>query len=111
MPKREPTIEPAVRESAAAGLGLVTLVSAYVLLAGPDPVQAGRHLRAADAPSIHWVAAPQDQANVTAAPAVTHPTAFLGFPPPLRDPMVVAAAVLEQHHLVVLSLRGGLYGP
>ncbi len=111
MARPEPTIEAVRRESAAAGLGLVTLVSACVLLAGPEPVQAGRHLRAADTPSILWVAAPQDQANLTAVPAVTHPTAFLGFPPPLRDPMVVAAAVLEQHHFVVLSLRGGLYGP
>jgi len=101
MARPEPTIEAVRRESAAAGLGLVTLVSACVLLAGPEPVQAGRHLRAADTPSILWVA----------VPAVTHPTAFLGFPPPLRDPMVVAAAVLEQHHFVVLSLRGGLYGP
>jgi hypothetical protein len=111
MSPRETTTEPAVREAGTAGLGLVALVSAYVLVTAPDPAQAGRHLAAADGPTLHWVAAPQDQADVTAAPAVTQPTASLGFPPPLRDPMVVAAAVLEQHHFVILSLRGGLYGP
>ncbi len=63
-----------------------------------------------DSPAM-WATVPHFDTVVTAAPAVTRPTDSIQFPPPRRDPMVIATAVIRHHHLVVNSLRGGLYGP
>ncbi|UCG17402.1 MAG: hypothetical protein JSV19_05090 [Phycisphaerales bacterium] len=93
------------------GLSVLALVSAYVLLASPEPVHANRHFRSGDGSPAQSVAVPEVEAGVTAAPAVTTPSASVEFPPPLRDPMVLATAVLAHHRLVVISLRGGLHGP
>jgi hypothetical protein len=93
------------------GLGVLTVVSAYVLLASPDCVQAARHVQCGHNSPTQWVTVPHVEVGVTAAPAVTTPAASIEFPPPHRDPMVIATAVIRHHHLVVTSLRGGLYGP
>jgi hypothetical protein len=95
------------------GLGALTLVSAYMLLAMPAKAETARHthVHSADASSIEWVAAPHTQIGVTPVPAVTTPTESVEFPPTARDPMVLATAVLEHRRLIILSLRGGLHGP
>jgi len=93
------------------GLGVLTVVSAYVLLASPDCVQAARQVQCGHDSPTQWMTMPHVEVGVTAAPAVTSPTASIEFPPPRRDPMVIATAVIRQHLIVVTSLRGGLYGP
>ena len=102
----------AVETAGRRGLGLLAVVSAVALLGSPTEGKAGRHSASVHAApsSIEWVAAPQADVALTAAPAVTTPTHLAG-PPDDRDPMVLAAAILDHHHLVILSLRGGLYGP
>jgi len=94
-----------------AGLGVLTLVSACVLLATPHETHAGRQFTSVRSASVQWVAVPNAVVGVPVTPAVASPAESVELSPAFRDPMVLATAVLEHHRLVTLSLRGGLYGP
>lgn len=106
-PQRATTAE----RTALGGLGALTIVSAIVLVGSSPEARAARQVRPVDDLCLQWVAVPVADVGVTAAPAVTDPRVLTGSAPPARDPMVLATAVLDHHHLIVLSLHGGLYGP
>jgi hypothetical protein len=106
-----PDRAPSAERTAIGGLGVLTLLSAMVLVGSSPEVKAARQVGPVDDSCLQWVAAPVADLGLTAAPAVTNPRLLMGSPPPARDPMVLATAVLDHHRLVVLSLHGGLYGP